>query len=1036
MAMGNVAFTLALADLADQFNSGALTKAEYAADLAALYAEANASVLVLGDKIDALLAIKAAMIDAYQAGIGLRGTVTEVSELPADAGDGAAYKLVNVADALDGHLFARVDGAWEDLGLFVGQTGRSTYEAALEADPDLGLTEEEFALYPITQTAAAVAQISDALAEGQASLEATAATAAATSATADQLLAQATDILDGIPSLGFNGVTIEVEAEAGTQLGALPSTHTYTLLDGAAGKVVMSGGLPVLADDAPSTPTSWVFVIQAIPVNGGQVLTWALKVRVTTDLVNLILSSLTIPIEASEGDEIGTLSAMTDGSTLSLAPDDGRFYLDGETVKRGAAAIMLGDIAATLTETLDGARNSPHDTALTLTVVKSFDYYVDSTGGSDSYDGLTPATAFATSAKLATVSLTGKKVGFRKARTYPGNVVITANNLLVGAYGPTGDAKPLLDDSRLITGWTATVGRTNVWQSTITLPNSVKTMGNLTKNDTLMPQVSSEAACEAAAGSCYVPTWNAASSTVFVQSATDPNLDVYRHGYDIALSIIGTGTTVQDIASRLNGAQDGSQKLTGENGLVQRLDVSLGARHAYYAGFGVTFSHNTFSGARNDLEPPGNANLVVVNQPDPSGKSWFSNDNMLSSGGYPLVTGWQNHGADAEALCVATYHTRDTYDRLVQTADVQAADYKEISPTFINVDQGLYVGRGTSAVIEVTDAVGTINRIFEAARPATIKFLDGAIVIPMVGGATVGWGRADSPTGDVTLEIRDYTIEVVSAANINARLLHMKRGLTKIFDTVIKPVGGLTLTMQLDHVLVAGFSGGAATFQGDRNVYPYGAAFLYNGTLYPTLAAWQAYWVSQGQTHDAASTTQQPKAASFSDAFTRADENLEVTWTRIGGSAAQAAVRSNTLAAIGTTQTAYRLGNMASADMYARFTIKAVPGTPGPVVALRLVDQNNWWGLRWNGTTFQFGKCVGGVHTVSVQPSTVVAPAVDQDVVVAIRGDRVWLYVDGRLAIRGQAAAEATLAAAVGVGVVTRITTMNPWIDDLKFGDL
>lgn len=937
------------------------------------------------------------------------GVIVEVNEL---VGDAVAAKV----DA----LAAR------------GQT--LTYRDAAEDFRDAAQEAAAAAAQSVTDAA----MLGETLADRISDSETATANAQGAADIANTLLGQAYDILDGIPSLGFNAVTIETEAPAGTHLGALPPSHTYTLIDGAAGKVVMSAGLPVLAAEGPGSPTSFVYVIQATPVNGGQVLMWAIKVRVTTDLVELLASSLTIPIEAVEGDVIAALSGMTEGSTLALAPSDGRLVLDGDEIKRGPAAVALGSIPATVTETLEGARNTPRDTNLTFTVAKNWDYYVDSEAGSDANDGLTPATAFLTTAKAATMTLTNKKLGLRRRATYyRGNASITANNLTLSAYGPAGDPKPMLDDSRLITGLAPKAGTPGVSQATIALPNSVKSLGNVTRNGVLMVQVATSAAVATTPNSFWVQNWQSASSTIEINTSVDTGGEEYRYGYDIALSITGANIVLTDIAGRLNGAQDGVIKVAGEGSVNTRIDLSLGARHVGYWGFNSTFEYCTGTGGRNDLEVPGTSNLFVINQPATAGKGYSSSNCTLSSGGYPTVTGWQNHGSDAEELCAYIYHDHDTYDRLSQCSDVQAVDYKDISPTYINCEQGLYVGRGASAVAEVSDGAGSINRIYEVARPSTIKLLRANLSIPMLGGATVGFCRGDNPTGDVTLEIRDSTFQIVNGPSINAQFIRHKRGLVKLYDTTIKPSAGETLGAQVDQILVAGFpTGTIASYEGDRNVFPYGASFTFNGVVYPTLAAWQAYWASQGQTHDANSVTQQPKAPTASDAFNRADENLDVTWTRIGGAAGQAAVRSNSLAAIGTTQTAYRLANMASPNMYARFTVRGVPSTAGPMVALRLVDQSNSWGLRWNATTWQWGKFVDGVPTVSVQSSTAVAPAVGQDVIVAIEDDRVWLYVDGRCLIRGLAIPEPALAGASGAGVLVRNTVINPWIDDLKFGPL
>ncbi|ATC26507.1 hypothetical protein [Caulobacter vibrioides] len=163
MALGIPEFTTQLAALQAQFAAGDLTQEALATALRALWEQYD-SVLTLADNIQSLLAIKEAILDAYQAGIGLKGTVSAVSELPAAAAEGSAYKLVNVLDVADGHLFARISGAWVDLGLLTGPKGRSAYEVAV-ANGFEG-TEEQYAALPLNK--ADLAQEKADLADGKA----------------------------------------------------------------------------------------------------------------------------------------------------------------------------------------------------------------------------------------------------------------------------------------------------------------------------------------------------------------------------------------------------------------------------------------------------------------------------------------------------------------------------------------------------------------------------------------------------------------------------------------------------------------------------------------------------------------------------------------------------------------------------------------------------------------------------------------------------------------------------------------------------
>lgn len=123
MALGIPQFTDALGELLDQFVVGAIEKSALVTGLADLWTQYD-SVLTLSDSIQALLAIKAAMIEAARL-LGIKGEVVSTAELPEAADEGDGYILRNVDDELDGHLFVRSVGLWTDFGRIVGPDGKS-----------------------------------------------------------------------------------------------------------------------------------------------------------------------------------------------------------------------------------------------------------------------------------------------------------------------------------------------------------------------------------------------------------------------------------------------------------------------------------------------------------------------------------------------------------------------------------------------------------------------------------------------------------------------------------------------------------------------------------------------------------------------------------------------------------------------------------------------------------------------------------------------------------------------------------------------
>lgn len=136
MSLAIPAFTSALADLLDQLTAGTIDKPELATALAALWAEYD-SVVTLADEIRALLAIKAAMIEAARL-LGIKGSIGGTGELPSSAPDGDAYILQDADSDLDGHLFFRSAGLWEDAGRITGPAGRSLLSGADIPTSDIG----------------------------------------------------------------------------------------------------------------------------------------------------------------------------------------------------------------------------------------------------------------------------------------------------------------------------------------------------------------------------------------------------------------------------------------------------------------------------------------------------------------------------------------------------------------------------------------------------------------------------------------------------------------------------------------------------------------------------------------------------------------------------------------------------------------------------------------------------------------------------------------------------------------------------------
>jgi hypothetical protein len=170
----------------------------------------------------------------------------------------------------------------------------------------------------------------------------------------------------------------------------------------------------------------------------------------------------------------------------------------------------------------------------------------------------------------------------------------------------------------------------------------------------------------------------------------------------------------------------------------------------------------------------------------------------------------------------------------------------------------------------------------------------------------------------------------------------------------------------------------------------------------------------------------------FTDSFTRADENLEASanWTRVDGAAGAAAVRSNQLAQLSSTNTAYQCPDQSSADHYSQAVTK-VSGAWTGFMAIRLTDSNNFIGTRPGTNVIELYKRVSGTFTSLGSASA--STAINAVYYVEGSGNNLTVKVDGvtKLGPTSETAHNTVTRS----GIVVR-TTLNPTLDDFESGAL
>lgn len=238
-------------------------------------------------------------------------------------------------------------------------------------------------------------------------------------------------------------------------------------------------------------------------------------------------------------------------------------------------------------------------------------YYVDP-GGSDSNNGTSSTTPFATIAKVMTQTITSTTsiaIGSRIPNTtvaFREEINSTQAGLTVIGYGTT---QPLLDSSTVIAAgaWSKTAGATNVYQATLPMDNVLGWI-RAWESGVSFPRVASIAAVDAAAGS-YFPSadpnnMGVVSMTLYIHTTAGGNPGtnglVYEYNQRAYGVSLGTNGTIINVATQRNLANDGSIvcqafcRLTdtlSSDGTKHNVFVSTGsyvfrsvAHNAYYAG--------------------------------------------------------------------------------------------------------------------------------------------------------------------------------------------------------------------------------------------------------------------------------------------------------------------------------------------------------------------------------------------------------------------------------------------------------------------
>jgi hypothetical protein len=256
--------------------------------------------------------------------------------------------------------------------------------------------------------------------------------------------------------------------------------------------------------------------------------------------------------------------------------------------------------------------------------------YVDSTAGHDGNNGLTESTPKATlAAALAIAPSTNAVIGLKTGGYWRESLNLSSlTTPTVTRYG-SGTTAPIIDGTNVFeTGWSKTSGQTNLYQVSVTHDATGTNRLTVYENGTLLARVTSNAACDALAGSFVdVKGSDGATVTVKIHATTvDKNPLTNGNLYEITTRTVAfTGpnntTAIGIRTQRCCNNNGGFDLVAKDNGLAKRILSHWGTKHNLGMGSGdVEDCVSLYSDVTTSYEPSNTTGVAFMN--DGTGKSY------------------------------------------------------------------------------------------------------------------------------------------------------------------------------------------------------------------------------------------------------------------------------------------------------------------------------------------------------------------------------------------------------------------------------
>jgi hypothetical protein len=511
--------------------------------------------------------------------------------------------------------------------------------------------------------------------------------------------------------------------------------------------------------------------------------------------------------------------------------------------------------------------------------VYDFDIFVSNTG-SDSNDGLSATSPKLTIAAAEALITNGSRIGIHKGSHFREQLNITETNVTVGSYGESGDA-PILDASNVVSSFTKTAARTNVYQFSHThnITAVATNFFTIWENGQRLKRVTSEALCDSTPGSFYAPTPAASAQTIFFHpiGSTNPTSDgktyeVTKRDYAIFSSTAATGLTVDGIYCKRCAANDGSIVINGTGSTITNVTAEDGQKHNFFV------TDNCLVEDCTAIKEEGIDSLFIYYKSSATGSVGTTFRRCSAIGGYaygeesakyPTTTGFFCHSGSGT---LAAMTMEDCYAENMAggfNGDATTLNITRCSTYLVATAAGPQTG-GSGRIVNITDcffdqrAPNSYQKAQGAGRNL-IQVSQGTITITgcvlVVDPSTWG-GLIYSSDNNTVMTITNNTFVAQSGAASFAGLYKNGTGLATLTKNIFYGIGDIFVCDDTD-----------LNVSCNENVYyrtSGNLVFRQGGTNYTGLAAWQA----TGQ--DAQGLNTNP---SFANAISGWDEVADATPT-------------------------------------------------------------------------------------------------------------------------------------------------------------